>query len=79
MSNKEKQLIKNTFKGYRKMNRAMRSLLESYDLVITSEGKHHKIKRADSKGGFCTLSKSSSDRRSGVNFSSNLIKLIEAE
>ncbi len=78
MSEKDKKTIKNLFKGYKKMNRVMRQTLESYNLVITSDGKHYKIRRADSIGGYCTLAKSSSDYRAGKNFGCYLIKLLEA-
>ena len=61
------------------MNRAMRSKLEAYNLIITSEEKHYKICRADSIGGCCILAKSSSDYRAGTNFSCYLIKLLEAD
>lgn len=33
MSKCEKEVIKNLFKGYKKMNRAMRSKLEAYNLI----------------------------------------------
>lgn len=79
MSKREKEVIKNLFKGYKKMNRAMRSKLEAYNLIITSEGKHYKICRADSIGGCCVLAKTSSDYRAGTNFSCYLIKLLEAD
>lgn len=79
MSKQEKEVIKNLFKGYKKMNRAMRLTLESYDLIITASGKHYKITRADHVGGVCTLAKTSSDFRSGVNFSMYLIRLLEAD
>lgn len=55
------------------MNRAMRSKLEAYNLIITSEEKHYKICRADSIGGCCILAKTSSDYRAGTNFSCYLI------
>lgn len=79
MSKREKEVIKNLFKGYKKLNRAMRLKLEAYNLIITSEGKHYKICRADSIGGCCILAKTSSDYRSGTNFSCYLIKLLEAD
>ena len=79
MSKQEKEVIKRVFKGYKKMNRAMRSILEEYNLIIISEGKHYKIRRADSIGGCCILAKSCSDYRAGANFSCYLIKLIEAD
>lgn len=78
MSKYEKEVIKNLFRGYKKMNRAMRLTLEAYNLIITSEGKHYKICRADSIGGCCILAKTSSDYRAGRNFSCYLIKLLEA-
>ena len=61
------------------MNRAMRSKLEAYNLIITSEEKHYKFCRADSIGGCCILAKTSSDYRAGTNFSCYLIKLLEAD
>ena len=79
MSKQEKEVIKNLFKGYKKMNRAMRQKLESYDLIIAETGKHYKITRADRIGGVCTLAKTSSDYRAGANFSCYLIKLLEAD
>lgn len=57
----------------------MRLTLESYDLVITSEGKHYKIRRADFVGGCCVLAKTSSDYRAGINFGYYLIKLLDDE
>lgn len=79
MSNREKESIKNLFKGYKKLNRAMRLKLESYGLIITEAGKHYKITRADHIGGVCTLAKTSSDHRAGANFSCYLIRLLEAD
>ena len=79
MSKQEKKDIKNLFKGYRKMNRAMRKVLEAYNLIIISYGKHYKIMRADHVGGFCILPRTSSDHRAGANFSYHLIRLLEAD
>lgn len=79
MSKQQKLEIRNLFKGYKKMSRAMRLTLESYSLIITEDGKHYKIRRADSIGGFCILAKTCSDHRAGANFSCYLIKLLEAD
>lgn len=79
MSKQEKAELRNLFKGYKRMDRAMRLKLAAYNLMIITESKHYKIMRIDQKGGFCTLPKTASDIRSGLNFSSYLIKLLDNE
>ena len=78
MSNDEKVALRNTFKGYKRVNTAMLKMLNKYNLVVTSYGKHYKIHRHDNIGGSVTLAKTPSDGRAGLNISKYIIQLIEA-
>ena len=77
VSKKEKEDIKNMFRGYKRITDSMIKMLERYGLTISSNGKHYKVQRRDDVGGFVTLAKTPSDVRAGLNISNYLIKLIE--
>lgn len=78
MSQKEKNNLRNMFRGYKKMNSSMIKKLKGYGLTVSNIGKHYKIQRNDDVGGFVTLAKTPSDIRSGLNFTNYLLKLLEA-
>ena len=77
MSTNEKMVIKNMFKGYKKVTTSMLKTLEGYGLIVDGQGKHYKVYRLDNIGGFVTLAKTPSDNRSGLNISRYIIQLIE--
>ena len=77
MTKQERDAIKNLFRGYKKMSRAMRLTLESLDLHIADCGKHYKVSRCDGVGGTCTIPKTSSDHRAGLNVSFYIIQLLD--
>ena len=45
MNANEKTIIKNTFKGYKRVTAFMLKTLEDYGLVISNQGKHYKVHR----------------------------------
>lgn len=77
MSKREKENFKNQFKGYKRITKTMLKTLEGYGLVVSCDGKHYKVHRADNAEESVTLAKTPSDYRSGLNVCTYLIKLIE--
>lgn len=78
MSRKEKENIRNMFRGYRRVTGSMVKALEKYGLTVSCDGKHYKVQREDRIGGCVILAKTPSDFKTGLNISGYLIKLIEA-
>jgi hypothetical protein len=66
--------IKVLFKGYIKMTGPIRSELERMGFEMTQEGKHWKLFRPDNPNIFEMLSKTSSDRRAGMNTAAEIIR-----
>jgi hypothetical protein len=61
------------FNDYRKMNSTQVSVLQKYGFKYTEDGSHYKIFRAGFNPDICvTLSKTSSDHRTGKNFLATL-------
>ena len=77
MSKGEKDNIRNMFRGYKKVTSSMIKELEYHGLTVSGTGKHYKIQRNDAVGGVVILAKTPSDIRTGLNFCSYLIKLLE--
>lgn len=79
MSNIEKRELRYLFRNYTRLTKTMLKALNSYGLVLTDEGKHIKVRRADKKGGCVILAKSPSDYRASRNLAHYLIHLLESE
>ena len=78
MDKQDKLTLRSAFRGYRRLTPALLKTLQSFDLMVISDRNHYKIKRMDGIGGNVTLSKTASDWRSGLNVSTQLIRLLEA-
>jgi hypothetical protein len=69
----KKQAVKDMFKGYSSMSKALRQSLKDLGFKI-DEGKHYKLTYYGDGRYYTTIAKTGSDHREGSNISSNIIK-----
>ena len=66
--------LKNLLKGYKTISGTMKRTLQDMGFVITEDGKHYKLTYYGDERYMATLAKTPSDRRSGMNIASEIIK-----
>ena len=71
-----KMSLKNTFKAYRGMTRALRHKLRDLGFTVTDGGKHYKLYYNSDWHHPFVLAKTPSDTRTGLNFASAVIRSI---
>ena len=71
-----KKRLKEIFRGYKRMTPKLKSELEGMGLSVETGGKHVILRCGRRK---TSLSISSSDRRSGLNITAQLIKLMQQQ
>lgn len=73
----QKQTIKNMFRGYSGLNRALRQQLIDLGFDITDDGKHYKFMYLGDRRYWTTVSKTPGDcQREGKNIAAEIIKTI---
>ena len=73
---KRREQIKVALKGYKSLDGSLRSLLESFGVVISDDGKHYKWTYFGDHRYTATVSKTSSDNRAGMNMASLIDNLM---
>lgn len=68
--------LKNALKSYSGMTKTLRRKLSSLGFTITDGGKHYKLYFREDKHHSYTLSKTPSDSRSGLNFATDVLRMI---
>ena len=68
--------IKKILKGYSTMSTSMKSELQEFGFIISSDGKHHKLTYYGDSRYVATMAKASSDSRAGNNLASEIDKIM---
>ncbi|MCD8347408.1 MAG: hypothetical protein LUD16_05530 [Lachnospiraceae bacterium] len=70
------RMIKNLFRDYKTMSGTLRQELQKFGFTITEDGKHYRLTYYGDDRYHTTVSKTASDRRSGMNTAADIVRVM---